>query len=546
MNWQERFNQYLTPKRQRVFLIALLIIYAFFLTYKINGPFIGTSEAFSGMYGIAAWNWLIHGPIELKFTMMTPYGTQVILPEITKTFFLNHPSFFIAPTAFLYWLFGVGEWQTRLSPIIFSLISLAVFWTLIERVFKTPWLTAISSLFYIFFPMGIFYGRMLTHDPIALFFILALFLAVILYEQKKSGGYLATIGIVTFLGGLTDWQFFFAAAAVWLYIAFKRDYPKRRLALVLIPSILAASLGVTLLQIWGIAHTNPFAFLRSIFFDRTGGFSFSVIPLFLLMRLNFDLIGFSEVGLLLALVGAIFYLKENKKNAPKLLFAALLIAPGFLTYLIFYSHASGHQFMGLYFIPPIALLAAWGIGRVRNSWHAGALLLVFLASSAWYASNLFAYQSFDPKDFEMLKRARASVPPEESICMGENSVNTNIKFYLFPHQLNDAPCPTDSYFVLRRPESYAQKDPSFSLLQTFFTNTFRQNVHRISFLAAAGMEMGKSLPWLKHKIERVFANHDPHADYALYAVQIQSLIEKHNLRPADCSPNFCLYISEKQ
>jgi len=55
MNWQLKLNEYLTPKRQRIFLVVLLAIYAILLTYKVNEPFIGTSEGFTGMYGMAAW-----------------------------------------------------------------------------------------------------------------------------------------------------------------------------------------------------------------------------------------------------------------------------------------------------------------------------------------------------------------------------------------------------------------------------------------------------------------------------------------------------------
>src|SRR3989344_6889528 len=136
-SWQEKLNSFLTPKRQRFVLVGILIIYALLATYKINEPFMRLQDEFNGTYSIAAWNWLIHGPVELKFAMMTLASNVGILPEVTRDFFLNHPSLFIAPTAAFYWFFGIGEWQTRAAPILFSLLSLIVFWKLIATGART-------------------------------------------------------------------------------------------------------------------------------------------------------------------------------------------------------------------------------------------------------------------------------------------------------------------------------------------------------------------------------------------------------------------------
>src|SRR3989344_7155557 len=95
-SWQEKLNSALTPQRQRFFLIGLLIVYALALTYNVNEPFMRSSDEFDGTYSIAAWNWVIHGPIELKFGMMTLAGK--VLPGISRMFVISHPQFFIAPT----------------------------------------------------------------------------------------------------------------------------------------------------------------------------------------------------------------------------------------------------------------------------------------------------------------------------------------------------------------------------------------------------------------------------------------------------------------
>ena len=538
-SWQEKLNSYLTPKRQRIILIGLLIMYTLMLTYKINEPFMRLQDEFDGTYSIAAWNWLIHGPIELKFAMMTLASNVGILPEVTRDFFLNHPSLFIAPTAAFYWLFGIGEWQTRAAPILFSLLSLIVFWKLIARVFKTPWLTIASSLFYAFFPVGIFFGGLLTNDYLALFSILSLFLAVICFEEERQKKYLIGICAITFLGGLSDWTFLFAAAAAWWYIALTKNYPQKKAALLLMIGILAASLSMTLLQIWSIARMNPFTYLKIIFSDRN--VADAVIPSisrFLNMRFNFDLVLFSEIGLILAIVGAIFYFRTYKKDKVKLFFLALLAAPGLLTYAVFYKHSTAHSFYGLYMMPAIALLAAYGLGRLRNVWLARSLFALFLTSCVWYASILFSYSQFAQDDFSLFRRAGAAVPISAPICTD----SSNSKFYLTPgRKVADAPCPDYSYFLLRQPQSYQNKDLLFSIVQTFYTSDFWKSARRISFSMALGVETVKSVPLLKQKLGAVFADHDPRKDNANAAKNAQAFIDEHNLQPADCSTNFCLY-----
>ncbi|OHB23075.1 MAG: hypothetical protein A3J67_02155 [Parcubacteria group bacterium RIFCSPHIGHO2_02_FULL_48_10b] len=58
---------------------------------------------------------------------------------------------------------------------------------------------------------------------------------------------------------------------------------------------------------------------------------------------------------------------------------------------------------------------------------------------------------------------------------------------------------------------------------------------------ALGVETVKSVPLLKQKLGAVFADHDPRKDNANAAKNAQAFIDEHNLQPADCSTNFCLY-----
>ncbi len=538
-NWQEKLNRYLTPKRQRYVLIAILVVYAFALTYKINEPFMRLRDESNGASATSAWNWLIHGPLEIKFAMKTLVTSSALPAEVTRVFFFDHPSLFIAPTAFAYWLLGVGEWQTRLAPILFSLLSLVVFWKLVARVFKTPWLTAASSFFYALFPMSFFYGSLFENTYFARFFILALFLAVITFEQDRQRRNLIAICVITFIGGLADWHFLFAAAAAWLYILLVKDYPRKKLLLFSIIGTLAASLSLYMLQIWSITRANPITIVATLFWNRTVA---EADPLgmyhFLNMRLNFDLIGFSEIGLILALVGIIFYLRDNKKDRTKIFFLLMFAAPGLLTYFIFHRHSTAHQFYGFYIVPAIALLAGYGLSRLRKTAHAALIAALFLISSVWYGSILFSYSEFAPDDIALFGRANTLVPASATICIAY----PDMQFYLTPiRNVIDLPCPASSYFILRQPQSFANIYPLFNIGQTFQIDDFWQNARRISFFEATLAEVAKSIPPLKNKIDTILANRGPRNERIRAPKIAQAFIDKHKLKPLDCSTNLCLY-----
>ncbi|OGZ53413.1 MAG: hypothetical protein A3B25_02220 [Candidatus Ryanbacteria bacterium RIFCSPLOWO2_01_FULL_48_26] len=496
-------------------------------------------DEFNGASATSAWNWLVHGPLEINFAMKTLVISSASPAELTRVFFFDHPSLFIAPTALIYWLLGVGEWQTRIVPILFSLLSLVVFWNLIARVFKTPWLTAASSFFYALFPMSFFYGSLFENTYFARFFILALFLAVITFEQERRRKDLIAICVITFIGGLADWPFLFAAAAAWWYILLTKNYPRKKLLLFSTIGTLAASLSLYMLQIQSIAHTNPIAIIAALFWNGTvmEVNSHSMYH-FLNMRLNFDLIGFSEIGLILALIGTIFYLRDNKKDKAKIFFLLMFVAPGLLTYFIFHRHSTAHQFYGFYIVPAIALLAGYGLSRLRKTAHAALVALLFFISCAWYGSILFSYSEFAADDIALFGRANTLVPVSATICLAY----PDMQFYLTPNRnVVDLPCPASSYFILRQPQSFANIYPLFNIQQTFQIDDFWQNARKISFSEAAFAEIIKSIPPLKNEIDLVLANRGPRNERIRAPKTAQAFIDEHKLKPLACSTNLCLY-----
>ncbi len=537
MNWTEFLNQFLNQRR-RVFLIGIVLLYAALLSYQITEPFIGDTEQLDGMNGISAANWLYFGPVNLKFAQLTVEGGTKYVQGI-QSFYLNHPNFLIAPLALSYKIFGIGEWQTRLVPILFSILSLIVFWFLIERLFRTPWLTALSSLLYALFPTSIYYGRLMTHEPIVVFFILSLYLALVLFEQEQKKKYLVGVCAATLLGALTDWPFFFAAGAALGYVALKKDYPKRKLVLLCIAVSSAVAVGITAIQIWTITTLSPITFWRDLYLNKqVKTLSPFIFLIFLFWRLAFDARGFTDIGIIIAVIGLVVYFRDRFKNAAQAAPLMLLAIPGLFTYIFFYPTVTAHAMSGLYFVPFMGLLSAWGIGHIKRRWILGTTFAIFVGSSFFYTSSLFSYAWFAPDDFVLAKRVNTLVPKEKAICA---EADRNLIFYLLPRQIDKPPCPNDNYLLLQRPEGLLRRNPSPPILQKLLASDFRQNTAAVSFSVATGMEIAKRITPIKRALDGAHRDENSLYFYASFASRVQKFIESRNLKPIECSTNFCLY-----
>ena len=95
---------------------------------------------------------------------------------------------------------------------------------------------------------------MMSHETITNFFIILSFLFVILFKEYQKEKFLILFLLTLFFGGLTDWPMFYAYLAIWLYILFLKDYPRRKEVLIMVPIVVLASLSITLFQI--ITNSN--------------------------------------------------------------------------------------------------------------------------------------------------------------------------------------------------------------------------------------------------------------------------------------------------
>jgi dolichol-phosphate mannosyltransferase len=122
-----RFEKETWQKILVVFLLLLILIANLSLiTKNIYDPFLRWNENNNALYGLVARNWLKFGILKLKFGMIG-YWLENLNEKIS--FYTHHPDLFILPSYLIYKFFGISEFTTRLSPLLFTIFSIILFLT---------------------------------------------------------------------------------------------------------------------------------------------------------------------------------------------------------------------------------------------------------------------------------------------------------------------------------------------------------------------------------------------------------------------------------
>lgn len=424
-------------------LILILAINLFLLLRNISDPFIRFNEDNNAVYGLAANNWLRFGIFKLRLGMVTSW---LISPEEKITYYTHHPDLFVLPTLFFYKFFGISELTTRISPLIFSIFSLLLFFFLIYEVYKDYFLSFLSSFIFATLPAFTFYGKMLDPEIFVLFFSL---LSLYLFFKIKNADWtpptrhpflIYLFFLIIFIGSFVGWHFYFAPFIVWFLILFDKNYPKRKLFLALIPLILLFSFSLTIYHFYILGGGGALADLKESFIVRTAALplAFWLKRMWFLLKLNFTL-----PILLLGIFWAIYSIFQCLKNKKITLDLALLLFPLLVTlifrqwvthpygpfyYLAFFSLASGK----------ILYLFGSKMSDVLKNEIFALTLIIFLLAGQLY-SGFTALKFFDQnlildkESVEFLKEIKNGFQLK-SFCLGRDQTGLGygaiFSFYL--------------------------------------------------------------------------------------------------------------------
>ncbi len=518
--------------RKKYFFSAFLIFYAAFLSYGINQPFLGgTNDWNSTSFASASISWLKFGPANLGFSH---YGQDFSAVGSGLRPYNTHPQFIIFPLWLSYAVFGVGEWQTRIVPIIFSLAAFAMFWFLIDLAFKKEFITVLSGFFYIFLPSSIYFGRMMSHEAITNFFILSAFLFLLLLEKNEKKIYLAGLLGSVFVGALMDWPMFYATAAIWFYLFFSKNYPERRLLLKLVPLILLFSFAITVLQ---ISSSDGMENLRGAFFRHTISSIPSLLPL-LIGKIYHEVLNFTGIAAILAVFGAILLFKK-REFASRRIFVLLLFLPAAIHYAVFVG-GNSHEFWSFYFVPFVALMSAVYLSYAPR-WLRFAAVFYFLLSSAFYTYAIFYPRGdFSRDDIEFVSTA-AKIPwQKQNSCIISLIANPSVDFYLARYGANEASGCGDTHYLLSR---WDKKISDIDWNQYgILRKDFFHSVKTAGFEIGVIIEILKMIPSIKEQLAAKFGDWRPvREEWSRLDSLNQNFIRNHKLAAIECSPNFCLY-----
>ena len=392
----------------RLLLVVPLILYGAGLTYEIAEPWIGMHDWNGAFFSQLARNFLRY-PWAVGHGMPVVAVGDAVPPPAERSIYATHPPGLVWLVAGAFRLFGEHEWAARLVPIAASLGSLVLLLWIVVR--QCGLATALlAGLLYAVMPMAVFYGRMVDHEAVCLFGMLAAMWSWELLADPATAAarrrWLPACMVLALFGTIwVDWPgvLFAGLFAAQALIQWRRGTVRPAMAVLVCG---AALLGTASMLIY-LLHFGLDGRLRdlfAIFTSRTGSVDLTNAPgpeFNAVQNLTWPLAVLIGAGLIVSVSrrpGAGAVSRAPAVSAEPAAPAVSAVSPvpaglwaigftGALWMLVFWRQFSIHGYWAFYLGPICALLAA------RASWAAcvwlrlrypawGATALVMLALSA--------------------------------------------------------------------------------------------------------------------------------------------------------------------
>ena len=395
-------------------------------------PFIGHHDWNGVFYANIARNFMRWGLVKTGLGQVTDFGF-ITDPQ---NFYTHYPPLFPLILAGWFKIVGVGDWQARLVPLVFTLGSILILLELFKYL-KLSRAAKIAGLSVGLTPMWRYFSLMPSQEALIVFFSL---LSVLFFLRGKRRSFYAAV----VLNGLSGWAGYFLYP--WLFLLKQRQ-----------SWLVKAGIILTIIFLLHLGH------IYWLTGSVTGGGLLEALKL----RLNLSgmpeftwwkylilekqrLAAFYTVILLAAAAVSTWWRRE------RLILA--LLGWGLSYPLIFSNVVFVHDYFNIFFIPYLAVAAAYLFNRSKP-----VLALVFLALVFWernqFYQALLATKSFQP-GYELGKQINQRVPETETAYVIANdafleSQNLFISFYadrrviyLAPHE--SLPEDTNYVFNLSR------------------------------------------------------------------------------------------------
>jgi 4-amino-4-deoxy-L-arabinose transferase-like glycosyltransferase len=347
------------------YLIILPLLFALiFLVPQLNKPLIGHHDFTGAFNGIIAKNYLKYGVWELKFGQVGGLVSGIPKPTAYYTHYLPLLPLLIAAS---FSIFGVSEWAESLVPLIFTLIGVACFYLICQKIWDKK--TAIlGSMFYVLNPMFIYFGNMPVAEPVVLGLVLLEVYLYLRWLEKPLNKRLFWLCLVLIFHGLVGWPIFYIGLLIVLHSLLLKKF---NMKLIIVSAIPFFMIGVQLFHSYILTGSFLGGGLLETLKSRTGGQSLSFggtdfTPFnYLKQEISWVQAYFTKVVLFLSLlftVTQVRKLKRDSQDATILVFFLIGV-----TYLVILApYAFVHDFLNIYLLPFLALTAALGLIRVTT------------------------------------------------------------------------------------------------------------------------------------------------------------------------------------
>ena len=207
---------------------ATLLVSAALIVYRLDEPLWegGHQGYMMTEYPHNALNYLRFGYVGTKLGLVMDYGP--VVPDDGFDCRTDHPILSALLISFVYHLFGVSDWGSRLAFVLITLGGSLATLLLAVSLLGNRWTALMALIFCALSPATIFYGRMPESHTIAVSGTMFVFLLYWLWFTTERWQYLVGLCVAFVLSANMDWIAYFAVPAILLHYLLAAERPSWR------------------------------------------------------------------------------------------------------------------------------------------------------------------------------------------------------------------------------------------------------------------------------------------------------------------------------
>lgn len=367
-----------TQLHHRIWIISLIIGIIIALQ-GINLPYTGLYNANNNYLALASKNFIKFGFATLNF--LPTYFVGRDLPE-SVPYYLHHPTLMFLFEAVPFVIFGVSNWVVHVAPFVFTAASLWALYALVRELVDSQ--TAKWSVaFGVLFPFVSFFWKFMMFEAASLLFTLFVLFFSVRYWKTGNKNLILLIGVVSFLGGATDWYgayLFFG----FLYVLYARK--SMRVTRSFIAYVTGTTLGFAtyLLALYGTGNLGAVweGYSARGFTSELMSLDYWPFRLLIMTLVRLVLYGSPFV-----LFGIWYWIRKYVNESRSTLLhavGAILVIIGTISLVVLPTTVWGHSYFLYYLVPFLALSTAmWFVQVMQKSvWIAVMVLVIQIVWSA--------------------------------------------------------------------------------------------------------------------------------------------------------------------